>query len=111
MFISTDSTSCHEFASQFSLEICLCAKNIEYYREYRVAHDTVYLHEAATGHSTAAKRKRIFVMVGRTDPSNSDNQNGDVGGLGNLVRACVRACVHACMHACVMCLQYTIIIF
>ena len=40
-------------------------------------------------------------MVERTDPSNSDNQNGDGGGL---VCACVcaRVCVYACVHACVV---------
>ena len=39
------------------------------YREYRLAHATVYLNEASTGHSwpsEQAKRGRIFVMVGRT---------------------------------------------
>ena len=46
-------------------------------REYRVAHPNVYLNEAATGHSTAAKKGVNVIMVGRTDPSNSDNQNGD----------------------------------
>ena len=57
-----------------------------------------------------------FVMVGRTDPSNSDKQNGDSGGLVyarvcarvcvcvrvcSCVRACVRACERASEHACV----------
>ena len=36
-----------------------------------------------------------FVMVGRTNPSNSDNQNGDGGGL---VCACARVCMHACVR-------------
>ena len=54
-----------------------------------------------------------FVMVGRTDPSNSDNLNGDGGGwVSACVRLCARAracvCVRACTHACVVCLQYTI---
>ena len=43
-----------------------------------------------------------FVMIGCTDPSNSDNQNGDDGGLlCARVRVCahVRACVHACVHS------------
>ena len=31
-----------------------------------------------------------FVMVGRTDPSNSDNLNGDGGGWAS---ACARVCV------------------
>ena len=50
------------------------------YREYRVAQATVYLNEAATGHSTAAKRGVNFALVGRINASNSDNQNGDGGG-------------------------------
>ena len=47
----------------------------------------------------------IFVMVGCTDTSNSNNQHGDGGGLVYSrvcvagVRACVRACVHAYMRA------------
>ena len=43
-------------------------------------------------------------MVGRTDPSNSDNQKGDGGGLVcacACARVCVRARVRACVHACV----------
>ena len=47
-------------------------------------------------------------MVGRTDPSNSDNLKGEGG---ELVCVCVCVCVCACVRACVMCLQYTIIIF
>ena len=44
--------------------------------------------------------------LGATDPSNSDNLNGDGGGRGFAcarvcvyVCACVRACVHACVRA------------
>ena len=71
--------------------------------------------------------------LGATDPSNSDNLNGD-GGVCvcacvrvcvcacvrvcvlACVRACVRACLLACLRACVRAcvrdvLQYTIIIF
>ena len=59
----------------------------------------------------------IFVMVGRTDPSNSNSQNDDGGGLvysrvcvhacvRECVRACVRACVHACMRALCACNTY-----
>ena len=44
-------TSCHKFASQFGLAIFLYAKNTQNYREYRVAHATVYLNEAPTDHS------------------------------------------------------------
>ena len=45
-----------------------------------------------------AKRGVNFVIVGRTDPSNSDNQNGDGGGL---VCACARVCVRVCVRSCV----------
>ena len=37
MFVLSDSTSCHEFASQFSLAIFFYAKNSPNYREYRLA--------------------------------------------------------------------------
>ena len=47
----------------------------------------------------AIQRRRkggvYLVMGGRTDPSNSDNQKGDGGGL---VWACVCACMCACMR-------------
>ena len=69
LFVSTDSTSCHEFASQFSLAIFLYMKDIQNYREYLLAHVTVYLNEAPTGHSwpaEQAKRGHIFAMVGCT---------------------------------------------
>ena len=56
-FLSTDSTFCHEFASQFGLEF-FYAKNTKNYCEYRVAHAIVYLNEAATVLSTPAKRGR-----------------------------------------------------
>ena len=68
LFLSDESTSCHEFASQFSLEIFLHAKNTQNYREYRVARVTVYLNEAATGHwspAEPAKRGVNSVKVGR----------------------------------------------
>ena len=50
-----------------------------------------------------------FVMVGRTDPSNSQNGDGDMLVCGRArVCVCARAWVHVCV---VMCLQYTLIIF
>ncbi len=50
LFVSTESTSSHELASQIGLEHFLYAKDNQNYREYRVARATVYLNEAATGH-------------------------------------------------------------
>ena len=97
-FVSTDSTSCHDSASRFDLDIFVYAKSTQNYREYRVAHPNVYLNAAATGHSTAAKKGVNVILVGRTDPSNSDNQNGDgVSLVCAFARVCV--CVRACMHA------------
>ena len=81
----------------------LSSKNIQNYREYRLAHATVYLNEAPTGHSwpaEQAKRWRIFIhgwahtyraIVG---PSNSDILDGD----GDVrARKCVRASVCVCV--------------
>ena len=90
------------FAYHFGLAFVLYAKNTQNYREYRVTYATVYLNEAANGHSMPVKRGVNFVMVGRTDLSNSDNQNCDGGGLVcAFARVCVRVCARACMRACV----------
>ena len=74
----------------FGLAIFLYAKNTQNYREYRVAHATVYFNKTAIGHwSPAEPAKRGFKStswMGATGPSNSDNLNGD----GSV---CVRACI------------------
>ena len=49
LFVSTETISCHEFASQFGQAIFLYSKNNQNYLEYRVAHVNV-MNEAATGH-------------------------------------------------------------
>ena len=54
--------------------------------------------------ATGEKRGVSSVMVGRPDPSNSDNLNGDGGGwvcACARVCACVRVCERACVHECV----------
>ena len=51
LFVSTESITCHEFASQFVLAIFLCAKNTQNYREYQSPCPNVYLNEAPTGYS------------------------------------------------------------
>ena len=51
LFVSTESTSCHEFASQFGLDIFLFAKNTQ-----TIANtESVYLNEAGTGHWSPAE--------------------------------------------------------
>ena len=62
---------------------------------------TVFFNKAATAIHRQRNRQKggvNFVMVGCTDPSNSDNLNGDGGGCVR-VRECVCACV--CVHVCV----------
>ena len=49
LFSSTDSTSCHEFASQVGLASRIREKHPKPQRN-RVARVSVYLNEAATGH-------------------------------------------------------------
>ena len=64
---------------------------------------------------TGEKRAYLRNGCAHTDPSNSDNLEGDdVGGwVGVCVHAtvCVCVCVRAYMRVYVMCLPYTIILF
>ena len=71
----------------------LYAKNSQNYREYRVAARCLF--EWSTDRPLFGQRRKgaNSVMVGRTDPSNS---NG-----GGWVCACVRVCVCACVRVCV----------
>ena len=79
LFISTESISCHEFASQFGLAIFLYAKNTQNYREYCVAYATVYLNDRSTQtHRTATSWTAM-------------------GGCVH-VRLCACACVCACVR-------------
>ena len=107
----------------------LYAKNTQTCRVYRVAHATVYLNEAPTGHSWPAKQAKRgvnFVMDGRV-PTHRTAITWTATVVGGCVRKCVCACVHACVcscvracvhacvrvcvRACVICLPYTIIVF
>ena len=63
LFVSTESTSCHEIASQFGQDIFLYVKITQNYREYHVAYATVYLNEAATGHSSPADLPHNVIIV------------------------------------------------
>ena len=114
LFVSTDSTSCHEFASQFGLEFFYMRKTPKTIAN-TPSHTLLFIWmKQLPAFQRRQKGSVNFVMVGRTDQSNSDNQNGDGSGLVCAcvcAHACVRACMHAWVSVCVMCLRYTMIIF
>ena len=89
-------TASHEFASQFGLAIFLCAKNTQNYA-------IIYLNEPAKGHCSPATSRKWALTASRlhaSDPSNSDNTNGDGGVCVCVgVRLCDSVIVHVC--ACV----------
>ena len=77
LFVSTESTSSHELASQFGLDIFYTRKTPKKYHEYRVARATVHLNEPATpGSAVMVERHR---PVGPTAMIGGDrlSQNGE----------------------------------
>ena len=73
------------------LSVCRCKQTVD--RNYRVACATVYMTEAATGHSSPAEPAKGGVnFVTRTDPSNSDNLDSG-GWVWAYPRVCVRQCL------------------
>ena len=111
LFVSTESTSCHEFASQFGLDFCIREKHSKP-RGIRTASASVYFNGQRPAIVASGAGRHGWVPP---DPSNSDILNDGDGGVRVCVcaceRACERACMCACVHACVICLKYTIIIF
>ena len=110
LFVSTDSTSCHEFASQFDLAICLCAKKHPRPRGNRVASTCVYLNDPATGHECQRNRRKEALTPSRLGAIEPERRRRCVCAS---MRACLCACASVCVRAsaCVMYLQYTRIIF
>ena len=72
MFVSTESTSCHEFASQFASQFALAIfytrKTSKNYREFRVAHAIVYLNDPATPVSAVMVERHRPVGPATTAP-------------------------------------------
>ena len=105
LIVSSESISCHEFASQFGLEFVSYAKNPKpIVNTESPACCLLYFNGPPTCHCLASVESGApnhGVMVGRTDTATV------VGGVCVFASVSVRAC----MRACVMCLQYTIIIF
>ena len=86
LFVSTESTSCQEFVSQFGLALFIREKHPKP-QGNRVDSTSVFLMNKRL--AEPAKRGVTLSLLGATDTSNSDHLNGD-GGV------CVCACVHAC---------------
>ena len=70
LFVSTESTSSHEFESQFGLEIVLYAKTPAYYRENRLS-GKFMLNE------TASSRKGALLTPVTVDRSPATSGNGN----------------------------------
>ena len=67
LFVSTESISCHEFASQFGLAFFLLTKNTQNYREYRITR----------GRSIASDNLGVYMSGDHIGPSGVRvNQNG-----------------------------------
>ena len=75
----------------------LYAKNTQNYREYRVAYASVYLNEAATSHSTEAKRGRLLSHGWAHRPI--EQRQPEWRWVGVCVCVCVYVCV--CVSVCV----------
>ena len=101
LIVSSESISCHEFASQFGLEFVLYAKKNPNISLIQSRPHVVYFDGSPTGHCLASVESGApnhDGLIGRTDTANSDGR-----GVGVRVRECERvcACVRACVHGCV----------
>ena len=107
LIVSSESISCHEFASQFGLEFVLYAGKNPNLSLIQSRPHVVYFNGSPTGHCLASVESGApnhDGLIGRTDTANSDGRGGGV-----FVFASVSVC--ACMRASAMCLQYMIMIF
>ena len=109
LFVSTESVSCHEFASQFGLAIVHTRKTPpKNPRGNRVASASVYLNVHSSDRPLIASVTSNYVTVGRHRYIEQRPPAWRRQCVGGCVCASERACVRACV--CVMCLQNTIII-
>ena len=101
--VSSESISCHEFASQFGLKFVLYAKKNPNLSLIQSRPHVVYFNGSPTGHCLASVESGApnhDGLIVRTDISNSEGRGGGVGvcvfaSVGVCARACVRACVRA----------------
>ena len=100
LIVSSESISCHEFASQFGLEFVLYAKKNPNISLIQSRPHVVYFNGSPTGHCLASVESGApnhDGLIGRTDTANSDG----LGGGGVCVFASVSVCARAYMRACV----------
>ena len=101
LIVSSESISCHEFASQFGLEFVLCANKTPNLSLQSRPH-VVYFNGSPTGHCLASFESGAPShdgLIGRTDTANSDGRGLGVGVcVFASVNVCALACVHACVH-------------
>ena len=99
LIVSSESKSCHEFASQFGLEFVLYAKKNLSLIQSRP--HVVYFNGSPTDHCLASVESGApnhDGLIGRTDTANSDGRGGVGVGVLASVSVCARACVHACVR-------------
>ena len=105
LIVSSESISCHAFASQFGLEFVLYAKKNPNLSLIQSRPHVVYFNGSPTGHCLASVESGApnhDGLIGRTDTANSDGRGWGWGwGWDVRVRECERVCARACMHACV----------
>ena len=106
LFVSSDSTSSHEFACQFGLAFFLCEKHSKP-RGNRAASASVFFNGQRPAIVTSGAGR--YGWLAQTIQIAIQRRRCVCVGCVCSVRA--GACACACVRACVMCLQYTIIIF
>ena len=100
LIVSSESISCHEFASQFGLEFVLYAKKNPNLSLIQSRPHVVYFNGSPTGHCLASVESSApnhGVMAGRTDTRDSEQRRGGWVCAFASVSVCARACVHACV--------------
>ena len=95
LFVSNDSTSCHEFASQYGIAFFCIHEKHPKPRGNRVASACVYLNDPSTGHECQRNRRTGVWTLSSLDATDPSNLNGDGG-----VFVCMRARAHVCPCVC-----------
>ena len=109
LIVSSESISCHEFASQFGLEFVLYAKKNHKHIVNTVARMLFISMDHRPAIVSPASKAVRPTMTESWLGAPKQRTATVVGGVSGCASVCTRE--RACMRACMMCLQYTIIIF